>query len=99
VPKTDSQGNELRYTSGENAGELIPRNTTLYDAAVRLVTGYTDQGRFIPGVWSWDDLKERIPVLCHMQHLHPVGVCRMCSVYVSTRIQKGDKVELKGTAS
>ena len=93
VPKTDAQGNKLR----DEAGEPIPRNTTIYDAAVRLVTGYrgTD-GRFVPSVWSWDDLKERIPVLCHMPHLHPVGVCRMCSVYVSTRSQKGDKVELKG---
>src|SRR5205807_8897130 len=36
VPKTDSQGNPLR----DSDGELIPRNTTLYDAAARLVTGY-----------------------------------------------------------
>jgi Fe-S-cluster-containing hydrogenase component 2/CRP-like cAMP-binding protein len=93
VPKTDAQGNRLR----DAAGEFIPRNTTLYDAAVRLVTGYkAADGRFVPPVWSWDDLKDRIPVLCHMPHLHPVGVCRMCSVYVSTRSQKGDKVELKG---
>ncbi|MFO0801828.1 MAG: cyclic nucleotide-binding domain-containing protein [Gemmataceae bacterium] len=93
VPKTDAQGNELR----DAAGELIPRNTTLYDAAMKLVTGYKGaDGRFVPPVWSWDDLKERIPVLCHMPHLHPVGVCRMCSVYVSTRIEKGGKIELKG---
>ncbi|HEY2910840.1 MAG TPA: cyclic nucleotide-binding domain-containing protein [Gemmataceae bacterium] len=93
VPKTDSQGNELR----DGAGEPIPRNTTLYDAAMRLVTGYRGaDGRFVAPVWSWDDLKERIPVLCHMPHLHPVGVCRMCSVYVSTRSQRGDTVELKG---
>ena len=93
VPKTDAQGNEQR----DAAGEPIPRNTTIYDAAVRLVTGYREaDGRFVPSVWSWDDLKERIPVLCHMPHLHPVGVCRMCSVYVSTRSEKGDKVELKG---
>src|SRR4051812_8158511 len=34
VPKTDAQGNELR----DKAGEPIPRNTTIYDAAVRLAT-------------------------------------------------------------
>lgn len=93
VPKTDAMGNELR----DAAGEPIPRNTTIYDAAVRLVTGYRKpDGTFAPPVWSWDDLKDRIPVLCHVPHLHPVGVCRMCSVYVSKRSQRGDKVDLKG---
>jgi Fe-S-cluster-containing hydrogenase component 2 len=92
VPKTDAQGNILRGADGEP----IPRNTTIYDAAAKLVTGYMAGGKFVPPVWDWDTLKDRIPVLCHMPHLNPVGVCRMCSVYVSTRSQKGDKVELKG---
>jgi Fe-S-cluster-containing hydrogenase component 2 len=93
VPKTDAQGNELR----DRAGEPIPRNTTIYDAAARLVTGYrTPDGKFVPPVWTQDELKRRIPTLCHLPHLHPVGVCRMCSVSVSKRTRRGDKVELKG---
>ena len=93
VPKTDSQGNEERGKDGEP----IPRNTTLYDAAVRLVTGYPGpDGNFVPPVWEWDELRARIPTLCHMQHLHPVGVCRMCSVSVAKWTNKDDKLELKG---
>ncbi len=67
VPKTDSLGNKLRGADGE----LIPRSTTIYDAAVELVR---------LRAWPEAALAERIPVLCHAPHLHPVGVCRMCSV-------------------
>src|SRR5438067_107780 len=85
VPKTDAQGNPLRGPSGE----LIPRTTTIYDAAARLVSGYTDsRGQWVRPVWSEDELKRRIPVLCHQPHLNPVGVCRMCSVHISS-IKKG----------
>ncbi|MBN9118120.1 MAG: cyclic nucleotide-binding domain-containing protein [Planctomycetes bacterium] len=71
VPKTDAQGNPVRDTGGE----LVPRTTTIYDAAVALVNAH---------VWSESDLKHRIPVLCHQAHLSPVGMCRMCSVHISS---------------
>jgi Fe-S-cluster-containing hydrogenase component 2/CRP-like cAMP-binding protein len=72
VPKTDAQGNPIRGADGE----LIPRTTTIYDAAARLVTAR---------VWSELDLKARIPILCHQPHLAPVGMCRICSVHISSR--------------
>jgi Fe-S-cluster-containing hydrogenase component 2/CRP-like cAMP-binding protein len=71
VPKTDSQGNKLRGADGQ----LIPRTTTIHDAAAKLVA---------LGIWTEEQLKERIPVLCHQRHVAPVAVCRMCSVHVST---------------
>ncbi len=71
VPKTDSQGNRLRDADGKE----IPRTTTIHDAAAQLVA---------TGVWSDDELKTRIPVLCHQRHVSPVAVCRMCSVHISS---------------
>src|SRR4051812_6593597 len=71
VPKTDSQGNQMR----DSDGELIPRTTTIHDAAARLVA---------VGIWSEEELKTRIPVLCHQRHVTPVAVCRMCSVHISS---------------
>jgi Fe-S-cluster-containing hydrogenase component 2/CRP-like cAMP-binding protein len=71
VPKTDAQGNPLRDADGG----LIPRTTTIHDAACELV---------LRGVWSDEELKSRIPTLCHQRHVAPVGVCRMCSVHVSS---------------
>lgn len=71
VPKTDAQGNKLRDADGE----LIPRTTTIHDAAAQLV---------LSGVWSEEELKTRIPVLCHQRHVTPVAVCRMCSVHISS---------------
>ncbi|VTT96703.1 cyclic nucleotide-binding protein : Cyclic nucleotide-binding domain (CNMP-BD) protein OS=Rhodopirellula sp. SWK7 GN=RRSWK_03149 PE=4 SV=1: Fer2_4: Fer4_9: cNMP_binding: Fer4_7 [Gemmataceae bacterium] len=71
VPKTDALGNPLRDTDGG----LVPRTTTIYDAALQLVA---------QGVWTEDDLKARIPVLCHQRHVAPVAVCRMCSVQISS---------------
>ena len=75
TPKTDARGNRLR----DAAGELIPRTTTIHDAAAVLVERRA---------WTAAELAERIPVLCHMPHLHPVGVCRMCSVHISS-IRRG----------
>src|SRR5262245_24772186 len=71
VPKTDAQGNYLR----DSDGELIPRTTTIHDAASELVTA---------GVWTEEELRRRIPVLCHQRHVAPIGVCRMCSVHISS---------------
>lgn len=49
-------------------GELIPRPTTIYDAVSRR---YEENGDVNP-----------IPVLCHREHLNPVGVCRVCLVEI-----------------
>jgi Fe-S-cluster-containing hydrogenase component 2/CRP-like cAMP-binding protein len=77
VPKTDSAGAELR----DAAGQLIPRATTVYDAGRELVR---------QGKWTETELRERLPVLCHMSHLNPVAVCRVCSVHVA-KFKKGVK--------
>ncbi|MBA4189550.1 MAG: hypothetical protein C0467_16315 [Planctomycetaceae bacterium] len=71
VPKTDALGNPLRDTDGG----LIPRTTTIHDAAAQLVA---------LGIWTDEELKTRIPVLCHQRHVTPVAVCRMCSVQISS---------------
>src|SRR5262249_22313245 len=55
----DAQGNLLRDPNGR----LVPRLTTILDAATKLYSGQTP-----------------IPVLCHQEHLRPIGVCRICSV-------------------
>ena len=69
VPATDARGNPLRAPDGG----LVPRNSTIYDAAMKLARD---------GAWADSELPERVPVLCHQPHLHPVGVCRMCVVQI-----------------
>src|SRR4029453_8839282 len=48
-------------------GETTPRYTTIYDAAMKL---YGDEEK-IP-----------IPTLCHLPHMKPVAVCRLCVVQI-----------------
>lgn len=61
------------------------RKTTIYDAAMELVRR---------GEWTKETLDNRIPVLCHREHLNPVAVCRMCSVHVIRKKRgKGGKLE------
>jgi len=50
-------------------GEAIPRPTTIYDAVSQLY------------VQSPGD-QNPIPTLCHREHMHPVGVCRVCLVEI-----------------
>ena len=50
-------------------GELVPRPTTIYDAVSQLYV--TKVGDVNP-----------VPVLCHREHLNPVGVCRVCLVEI-----------------
>src|SRR3954453_8990047 len=47
-------------------GRTTPRYTTIYDAAVKL---YRDE-------------KIPIPTLCHLPHMKPVAVCRLCVVQI-----------------
>ncbi|MFO0935001.1 MAG: cyclic nucleotide-binding domain-containing protein [Gemmataceae bacterium] len=79
VPATDFLGNEIK----EADGLTKPRNSTIYDAARKLVTD---------GVWTDDELAKRIPVLCHREHLNPIAVCRMCSVHVSKKRKRDGKI-------
>ncbi len=71
VPRTDALGNPLRDADGG----LIPRTTTIHDAAAELVAR---------GLWTDEEFQTRIPTLCHQRHITPVGVCRMCSVHISS---------------
>ncbi len=66
-PLKDAQGNIVLDVEGRTT----PRYTTIYDAAREL---YVKQ----PG----DEVKIPIPTLCHMAHMEPVGVCRLCVVQI-----------------
>jgi Fe-S-cluster-containing hydrogenase component 2/CRP-like cAMP-binding protein len=57
-------------------GRTIPRATTIYDAAGGLFAA--DLGSVNP-----------IPILCHQEHMTPVGVCRVCVVNIQRRQRDG----------
>lgn len=57
-------------------GEVIPRPTTIYDAVTQM---------YVKGI---EDVNP-VPVLCHREHLHPVGVCRVCLVEIEERRKSG----------
>jgi Fe-S-cluster-containing hydrogenase component 2/CRP-like cAMP-binding protein len=57
-------------------GEPIPRPTTIYDAVTQMYA--SEQGGRNP-----------IPVLCHREHMTPVGVCRVCLVEIEERRKSG----------
>ena len=79
TPVTDAQGN-IRL---DPDGRPIPRATTIYDAAAKLV-------KTCARAWTQAELRERIPIFCHQDHMQPVAVCRMCAVHVS-KFRKRDK--------
>jgi Fe-S-cluster-containing hydrogenase component 2 len=66
-PLKDANGNIVLDLDGRTT----PRHTTIYDAAVKL---YVKQ----PG----DEAKIPIPTLCHLPHMKPVAVCRLCVVQI-----------------
>src|SRR3954449_2927787 len=66
-PLKDANGNIVQ----DLEGRTTPRYTTIYDAAVQL---YVKQ----PG----DEAKIPIPTLCHLPHMRPVAVCRLCVVQI-----------------
>jgi Fe-S-cluster-containing hydrogenase component 2 len=66
-PLKDANGNVVQ----DLEGRTTPRYTTIYDAAVKL---YVQQ----PG----DEAKIPIPTLCHLPHMKPVAVCRLCVVQI-----------------
>jgi CRP-like cAMP-binding protein/Fe-S-cluster-containing dehydrogenase component len=75
VPATDEQGN-IRKDAHER---VIPRSTTIYDAAVQL---------FGPAP------SNPIPLLCHREYMDPVAVCRVCVVQVSRFKERTGRVEI-----
>ncbi len=66
-PLKDANGNIVM----DPEGRTKPRYTTIYDAAVKI---YVKQ----PG----DEAKIPIPTLCHLPHIKPVAVCRLCVVQI-----------------
>ena len=66
-PLKDASGNAVQDLDGQTT----PRYTTIYDAAVKL---YVHE----PG----DEKKIPIPTLCHLPHMRPVAVCRLCVVQI-----------------
>ncbi|MEA3186285.1 MAG: hypothetical protein QOD99_115 [Chthoniobacter sp.] len=66
-PLKDANGNIVTDAEGRSK----PRYTTIYDAARSL---YVKQ----PG----DEIKIPIPTLCHLPHMSPVAVCRLCVVQI-----------------
>src|SRR5262245_29619705 len=57
-------------------GRTIPRFTTIYDAATK---------RYVKQLGDINP----IPILCHQEHMRPVGVCRVCSVEIYRRDKSG----------
>ncbi len=75
VPSKDAQGNVIYVDA---AGRTLPRPTTIYDAALQLLQQQNEQLR------AAGDAPRPVPIptLCHLEHLQPVGVCRVCAVAV-----------------
>ena len=76
VPATDEQGNIRR----DQQGRVIPRSTTIYDAAKEL---YREKLH----------APNPIPTLCHRDYMDPVGVCRVCVVQVSKFSKRTNSIE------
>ena len=66
-PLKDANGNIVQ----DIEGRTTPRYTTIYDAARKL---YVQR--------SGDEAKIPIPTLCHLPHMTPVAVCRLCVVQI-----------------
>jgi Fe-S-cluster-containing hydrogenase component 2/CRP-like cAMP-binding protein len=75
VPTRDAQGNVIYVDA---AGRTMPRATTIYDAAMQLLARQNSERKALGD----PPRLAPIPTLCHQEHLHPVGVCRVCAVAV-----------------
>jgi CRP-like cAMP-binding protein/Fe-S-cluster-containing hydrogenase component 2 len=76
VPATDEQGTIRK----DPHGRVIPRATTIYDAAVQL--------------WG-AGAANPIPLLCHREYMDPVGVCRVCVVQVAKFKERTGRVDVE----
>jgi Fe-S-cluster-containing hydrogenase component 2/CRP-like cAMP-binding protein len=56
------------------AGNVVPRATTVYDAVAK----------------AYQEGVNPVPVLCHQEHVKPIGVCRVCSVMTVRKGKAGD---------
>ena len=91
VPTTDAQGNIICVDA---AGRTIPRATTIYDAARQLVDRTNAERRRTDPKAALAEVS--IPTVCHLDHMKPVGVCRVCSVAAETfEIDPKDPTKLK----
>jgi Fe-S-cluster-containing hydrogenase component 2/CRP-like cAMP-binding protein len=61
-----------------NDKNIFGQLTTVYDAAQQLYRGRLQE-------------PTPIPILCHQEHMKPVGVCRACLVEVTTKTADGRK--------
>ena len=69
VKKAVPQRNSQGTILRNDSGEVIPRPTTIYDAvSAHYVKKIEDENP--------------IPILCHREHMNPVGVCRVCLVQI-----------------
>ena len=77
TPAVDSQGNIIFLDA---SGRTQPRATTILDArnALRRQTETNAEA-----------CEHFIPTLCHLPHLQPAGVCRVCSVAVGKKDSSG----------
>jgi CRP-like cAMP-binding protein/Fe-S-cluster-containing hydrogenase component 2 len=91
VPTTDAQGN-IVYVDA--SGRTLPRATTIHDAARRLIE--RRHSRELAQNPQAPPPASPIPTLCHLDHLQPAGVCRVCSVAVETyEIDRRDPTKKK----
>jgi CRP-like cAMP-binding protein/Fe-S-cluster-containing dehydrogenase component len=74
VPKAVPLTDSQGRIRRDSEGRPIPRATTIYDAATKAYAG--------------DPGGNPIPVLCHQEHLEPVGVCRVCCVEIA-KVKRG----------
>ena len=77
VPKAVPSTDAQGNLRRDTDGRTIPRATTIFDAAGRA---------FAEGLGPVNP----IPVLCHQEHVTPVGVCRLCVVQIWRRQKNGD---------
>jgi hypothetical protein len=72
VPTKDAQGNVIYVDA---SGRTVPRATTIYDAAMQLLSRQNEELAAV----GEPPRPAPIPALCHLEHLSPVGVCRVCA--------------------
>ncbi len=75
VPTKDAQGNVIYIDA---SGRTVPRATTIFDAAMQLLARQNAEAKAA----GEPPRPAPIPTLCHLEHLNPVGVCRVCAVAV-----------------
>ena len=88
TPATDSQGNIIFLDA---SGRTQPRKTTILDARNELQKKHWKQPRPESGhaAPAKEPCEHLIPTVCHLAHMRPAGVCRVCSVAVAKRDDSG----------